>query len=177
MSGWRGTALDEVAAEGLSSPMLEPLVRPRERVYVSPGGFSVARTPTAISTVLGSCVSVCLWDPERQIGGLNHFLLPHWNEGGAAAWRYGNTAVDGLIEALVACGARLGNLQAKLFGGARVLSAMPGAEGHLGRRNVEVAEENLRRRAIPIVSSAVGGERGRKVIFHTDDGSAWVKLL
>ncbi|HXU33305.1 MAG TPA: chemotaxis protein CheD [Thermoanaerobaculia bacterium] len=159
-----------------------PQVRTRERIYVPPGGFSIARTPTAISTILGSCVSVCLWDAEAQIGGLNHFLLPHWAEGGGASWRYGNAAIDGLIDAVVASGAREANLQAKVFGGARVLAAFAGngnhgGAGHLGGRNVEVAQQTLKRRAIPIVAEAVGGERGRKLIFHTDDGSAWVKLL
>ncbi|MEP7013291.1 MAG: chemotaxis protein CheD [Acidobacteriota bacterium] len=162
----------------------EPAIQTRERIYVTPGGFSIARTPTAISTILGSCVSVCLWDPERQVGGLNHFLLPHWVEGGGASWRYGNAAIEGLIDAVVASGAREANLHAKVFGGARVLAAFAGANGsaaghagHLGGRNVEVAQQTLRRRAIPIVAEAVGGERGRKLIFHTDDGSAWVKLL
>jgi len=158
----------------------EPAVLFRERVYVPPGGFSIARTPTAISTILGSCVSVCLWDPEAQVGGLNHFLLPHWAEGGGGSWRYGNAAIEGLIDAVVASGAREANLHAKVFGGARVLAAFAGGNGsvgHLGGRNVEVAVQTLRRRAIPIVAEAVGGERGRKLIFHTDDGSAWIKLL
>lgn len=153
----------------------------RPKIYVPPGGFSIARSPTAISTILGSCVSVCLWDAERQVGGLNHFLLPHWTEGGGASWRYGNAAIDRLVEAMVASGARLANLQAKVFGGARVLAAFAvgtgGSAGHLGGRNVEVAQQTLKRHAIPIVAEAVGGERGRKLIFHTDDGSAWVKLL
>ncbi len=161
--------------------LAEPAVQRRGKVYVPPGGFSVARMPTAISTILGSCVSVCLWDPEAQVGGLNHFLLPHWADGGGASWRYGNAAIDGLIEALVASGGRVANLQAKVFGGARVLAAFAGGAGgragHLGGRNVEVAQQTLRRRAIPIVAEATGGERGRKLIFHTDDGSAWVKLL
>lgn len=158
---------------------VEPAVQPREKIYVPPGGFSIARTPTAISTILGSCVSVCLWDPERRVGGLNHFLLPHWNEGDGASWRYGNAAIAGLIEVLVASGARASNLSAKVFGGARVLAAFSGTPGggHLGSRNVEVAHQTLRRHAIPIVAEATGGERGRKLIFHTDDGSAWVKLL
>ncbi len=156
-------------------------IRSRERVYVPPGGFSIARVPTSISTILGSCVSVCLWDPDAQVGGLNHFLLPYWAEGGGASWRYGNAAIEGLIDALVAAGARESNLSAKVFGGARVLAAFSAnghhGSGHLGGRNVEVAQQTLRRRAIPIVAEATGGERGRKLIFHTDDGSAWIKLL
>ncbi len=161
----------------------EPVVELRTKVYVPPGGFSIARMPTAISTILGSCVSVCLWDPERSVGGLNHFLLPHWVEGGGDSWRYGNAAIEGLIDAVVASGARESGLRAKVFGGARVLAAFAGSGGagrpggHLGGRNVEIAQQTLARRAIPIVALAVGGERGRKLIFHTDDGSAWVKLL
>ncbi len=172
------------SAGGLAgAPEALPEVRSREKVYVPPGGFSVARTPTAVSTILGSCVSVCLWDPAAGIGGLNHFLLPYWAEGGGASWRYGNAAIEGLIDAVVASGAREAHLQAKIFGGARVLAAFSGEgggagkAGHLGGRNVEVAQQTLLRRAIPIVAEAVGGERGRKLIFHTDDGSAWVKLL
>ena len=168
----------DAGPEGGARPT-EPAAPLREKLYVPPGGFSVARIPTTISTILGSCVSVCLWDPDAQVGGLNHFLLPHWAAGGGTSWRYGNAAIDGLIEALVASGARASNLSAKVFGGARVLAAFVGTAdgGHLGSRNVEVAHQTLKRHAIPVVAAATGGERGRKLIFHTDDGSAWVKLL
>lgn len=169
----------DAAPEGGARPA-ETATSERGKIYVPPGGFSIARMPTAISTILGSCVSVCLWDEGAKIGGMNHFLLPHWTEGGGAAWRYGNAAIDGLIEALVASGARVASLQAKVFGGARVLAVFAGnggSAGHLGARNVEVAHQTLERRGIPIVAQATGGERGRKLIFHTDDGSAWVKLL
>lgn len=167
------------APEGGAGPA-EAEVSAREKVYVPPGGFSIARMPSALSTILGSCVSVCLWDEAARIGGMNHFLLPHWTEGGGASWRYGNAAIDGLIEALLASGARRANLKAKVFGGARVLAVFAGnggSAGHLGARNVEVALETLERRGLPVVAQATGGERGRKLVFHTDDGSAWVKLL
>jgi chemotaxis protein CheD len=82
-----------------------------------------------------------------------------------------------LIEEVVAVGAEQARLRAKLFGGACVLEAFRSRENHLGTKNVKVAREVLDAADIPIIGEDVGGNRGRKLIFHTDNGSAWVKQL
>ncbi len=150
----------------------------RVKVYVHPGGYVATGEPTSATTILGSCVAVCLWDPSRRIGGMNHFLLPLWaNEVANASWRYGNVAIEGLIRELTAQGARRNALRAKMFGGASVLSAPAVGESSLGQRNVEMARQILISQSIPIDAEATGGDRGRKLVFQTDDGTAWVKTL
>ncbi len=135
-----------------------------------------ARDPSEVSTVVGSCVSVFLWDARRKLGGMNHFLLPRAPQGDERSPRFGITAIHQLIEKLVALGSDPAQLVAKVFGGAHVLG--PARNGHhLGQQNVEVAFETLRELRLPVMAADVGGTRGRRVVAHTEDGSAWVKEL
>jgi len=108
---------------------------------------------------------------------MNHYLLPYWAEGTAASFRYGNVAVQCLIENLVTLGCVKEQLVAKLFGGACVIHAFREGENHLGMKNVQVARDLLGDAGIQIVGEDVGGRHGRKLIFQTDDGVAWVKSL
>ena len=111
---------------GTPEQLIEPAPARREsgsvdaecgRVYLHPGQFTVAVAPCTITTILGSCVAVCLFDPVARIGGLNHFLLPR-APGKNNSLRFGNVAVPRLIEAMVECGAVKRRLQAKVIGGA-----------------------------------------------------------
>lgn len=149
----------------------------RSKAYLHAGHLAVSSTPTAITTILGSCVAVSLWDPERRIGGLNHYLLPNRVGTSLSSPRFGSVAIARLIDDVVALGGSPRRLQAKIFGGACILAAFDGARTHLGESNVQIAREVLGRREIPVAAQSVGGQRGRKVIFHTDEGVAWVKLL
>lgn len=143
--------------------------------YVLPGRLFVTAEPYAVTTILGSCVAVCLWDPTRRAGGVNHFLLPHWAGARQSSARFGNLAMEQLIGETLALGSRLQDLQAKVFGGARVIDHPEGDAHHLGARNVEVAHQILVQEGIPIVAEDVGGKGGRKVIFHTLDGSVLLR--
>jgi len=146
-------------------------------VYLRAGQVAAFREPRAISTVLGSCVAVCLWDLEQGIGGMNHYLLPDWADAADTSARFGNVALERLLDQLVRLGARLSQLRAKVFGGASVLaSARPGAEP-LGAQNVRLARNLLGFAGIPIVAEDTGGEHGRRLVFHTADGQAWIKRL
>ena len=158
-----------------SDEELRLLAGRRERVYLHVGQYMATETPASVSTILGSCVSVCLWDPKSGIGGVNHFVLPHFAGTGRLSPRFGNVAVESLIESLCALGTGADRLMAKIFGGAGVLGTANGQD--LGARNVEVARELLEREGIPIVGEDVGGSHGRKLIFHTDAGTAWIKRL
>jgi chemotaxis protein CheD len=149
----------------------------RKKFYLHPGQVFTSRECHAVTTILGSCVSVCLWDPSAKIGGINHFLLPTRTGDAPASPRFGDLAIRQLIEQLVAFGCRRQNLLAKIFGGACVLEAFQVRESHLGQRNAQVAEQILAAAGIPLAGQDVGGQRGRKLIFHTDDGAAWVKPL
>jgi chemotaxis protein CheD len=148
----------------------------RDSFYLHPANVFVAPLPYVVTTILGSCVAIFLWDAGLGLGGLNHYLLPHWAKPGDDALRFGNVALWRLLSELEGRGARKDKLQAKLFGGACVLPTVR-EEGHLGAKNVEVAREMLGRERIPVVAEDVGGRRGRKLVVHTDTGDAWVKLL
>lgn len=150
---------------------------PKPDYYLHSDGVLVSAEACTVMTILGSCVSVCLWDPVRRIGGMNHFLLPHQTGHGARASRFGSTAVKLLIEKLDSLGCRRRDLHAKVFGGA-CINGIVGAEGsNLGAKNVEVAIAALELDGIPIISKDVGGNCGRKVLFRTDDGTAWVRKI
>jgi len=141
--------------------------------YLHAGHIHVASEPTQITTVLGSCVAICLWDPLLRIGGMNHYLLPS-NLTGDRVERFADTATAVLMERLLATGVSLSRLRAKVFGGASVLAFTSGA---LAERNVLAAREQLGRWDIPIVAEDVGGSYGRKIVFRTDTGAATVKVL
>lgn len=148
-----------------------------QAAYLHAGHILVSRNPCRVTTVLGSCVAVGLWDASTGIGGLNHFLLPQCPGSGERSPRFGNIAVEALIDGVIAAGARRQHLQAKLFGGACVLRAFRNGGWHLGSQNVEVARIALQEHRIPVVVEDVEGMRGRKLIFQTHDGAAWVRSL
>jgi len=127
-----------------------------------------------ITTVLGSCVSVCLWNQTARVGGINHYLLPLWNGEGLPTPKYGNIAISKLVEKVRTYSNPGDKLIAKVFGGASMWNK---AEGLLavGQRNVEFAIETLEALNIPIVGSDLGGNQGRKVIFNSGDGTVLLR--
>jgi chemotaxis protein CheD len=150
--------------------------------YLHPGQVLIATEPTAITTILGSCVSVCLYDPKRRVGGINHFVLPNFAGRGPSSARFGNVAIETLVDGMLDAGCSRYDLRAMLFGGSHLLR---GAEGptersmsaELGTRNAEVARSMLASARITILGEDVGGRLGRKLVFFTDDGSFRVKPL
>jgi chemotaxis protein CheD len=175
-AAWTGAAAEAVDEREAASPRDE--ARDLIRVYLQPGQLYASGQPSAVTTVLGSCVAICLWDPVESVGGMNHYLLPFFaGNASQGSPRFGNVAVAQLVERLVALGAARGRLQAKVFGGACVLEAFQARQGHLGEKNAGVAFKLLEELGIPIVSRDVGGRSGRKLIFHTDLGTAWVARL
>ena len=145
-------------------------------ITVAPGEHEItAAKDEIVATVLGSCVSVCMRDPQIGIGGLNHFLLPK-NNGSAdpsAGERYGDTAMEVLINDLLKRGARRQNFEAKVFGGARVLSGATMLA--IGDGNIAFVTEFLQREGIPIASKDVGGTRSRRIHYQPSTGRAWVQ--
>ena len=149
----------------------------RKTAYLLAGQLYLSVEPSQVTTILGSCVAACIWDPAEGIGGLTHFLLPAGPDRGPTSPKFGRTAIATLLEGLVRLGARPERLLAKVFGGACVLEPMRERSRHLGLQNVEIAMRLLAERSIPILAQDVGGERGRKLIFHTDTGGSWIRLL
>jgi chemotaxis protein CheD len=145
-------------------------------VHLHPGQIYIASEPATVTTILGSCVAVCLWDPYARIAGINHFLLPSIPISPANDARYGNTAMQRLIDDIVARGASKPRLMAKIFGGANVMLAFV-PKKPIGTLNVEVAREVLGRNGIEIVAEQTGGRRGRKLHFDTATGAVRIKEL
>ena len=141
-------------------------------VYVVQGTYYVsAHAETSFSTVLGSCISVCLFDPVAAIGGMNHFLLPAGKGTDSGHIRFGVNAMEKLINELLKSGAAKARLQAKLFGGARMSATI----SDIGRQNAAFAHSFLATEGIRITSESVGGLLARRVIFQPTTGH--VKLL
>lgn len=155
--------------EALGRPLPAPI-----RVYLAPGLLYASAEAAQVTTILGSCVAVCLWDPLERVGGMNHFLLP---EGAPRSPRFGKSAVPLLIERVLELGARRSQLKAKVFGGACVLEAFRAGAQTLGVRNVEAARERLRSEEIRVVGEDVGGDLGRKLVFDVQTGSAWIRAI
>ena len=142
----------------------------RNGLYLQPGQLIATRVPTAVKTILGSCISVCLWDEVHAVGGINHFLLPFGTAHADMPGRFGNLAIPLLIEGLQSQGAELGNVRAKLFGGATMIAGGRPRRTHVGMQNLEIANELLAKADIPVVTGDTGGARGRKIVFNTDTG-------
>jgi chemotaxis protein CheD len=158
---------------------METLLREKEKKeennhFLYPGMIYASPGQCAVTTVLGSCIAVCLWDPIKGAGGMNHYLLPLWNGDGLATPRYGNIAISMLIERLMDLGCAKSNLAAKIFGGANVLGSVSGVL-NVGERNIALAETALAENGIRIVSRDTGGFAGRKITFLTGSGDVFVK--
>jgi chemotaxis protein CheD len=161
-----------------SSPFrLTPVVTPQlTQVYLHPGQVHASADPCAITTVLGSCVAVCLFDARIRAGGVNHFLLPDHTSDEAVSGRYGPSATQELLDRMYALGARAETMTARLVGGANVLSAIR-VTPSLGQRNADAAMEVLVAAGVLVSARDVGGGAGRKLVFSTRDGTAWIKPL
>ncbi len=143
---------------------------------VLPGEYYFTSANMVIVTVLGSCVAACLRDRETGVGGMNHFMLPGGDDGPASAsMRYGAMAMEILINQLLKAGAHRSRLEAKVFGGGRVLAGM--AALNVGERNAQFVVEYLREEKIPIVASDLNDIHPRKVAYFPATGRAMVKKL
>lgn len=141
--------------------------------YLFPGTIFAHKDQHLVTTVLGSCVAVCIWHPKAAIGGINHYLLPLWNGEGLPTPKYGNIAITRLIEKVRRIAGE-GELIAKVFGGASMWNRTEGALA-VGERNVELAFNMLSEEKIKVISQDVWGEMGRKVIFDTKTGSVLLR--
>ncbi len=147
-----------------------------DAVKVLPGEFFVHDEDILVMTTLGSCIAACLWDREKRVGGMNHFLLPDGGSGGGAdGGRYGSYAMDLLIGELVKRGATRATMEAKVFGGGAVISGMNSI--NVGERNTAFVLDYLRTERITVVSKDVMDIYPRKVCYLPASGKAMVKRL
>ena len=144
--------------------------------YLYPAAMFFSPEPHLVHTILGSCVSVCLYDKERKYGGINHYMLPFWNGQGLASPKYGNIAIEKLIDQMLRNGSRKENLIAKVFGGGEVIDTSSNLF-NIGKRNIEIAEVMLKEEGIKIVASDTAGKFGRKIQFNTQTGAVLMKII
>jgi chemotaxis protein CheD len=142
-------------------------------VHVVQGEYLVVTDPgIVLTTILGSCVATCLWDPVVGVGGMNHFLLPG-EEGGGDEVKYGVNAMELLVNGLLRKGAARGRLQAKLFGGGQVMQNL----SDVGAKNAAFAQRFLSLENIVCVSQSLGGTQARRIRFWPTTGRAGQMLL
>jgi len=143
---------------------------------INPGGWAI-ESERPISTLLGSCVAVCLFDAKLKIAGMNHFLLPGGSSGGnndIDVIMNGDYSMEVLVNALLSKGAKKARLVAKAFGGGTIVSAIRMA---IGERNSEFASEWLARESIPLVASDFNGPWSRKIVFVPQTGDAFCRRI
>jgi chemotaxis protein CheD len=150
----------------------------QKKINIVQGEHHVAKDPDVmLTTILGSCVAACLYDPVAALGGMNHFLLPgerpgadlaQGGSGGGGAMRYGAYSMELLVNGLLREGAERQRLRAKLFGGARMLKGLT----DVGDSNAEFAERFLRQEGITLVGGSLRGDRGRRIQFWPTTGRA-----
>jgi len=155
------------------------------RIIIDPGEYYVSNKQEVISTLLGSCVAACLFDPVNKVIGMNHFLLAYKHHSfnkpvmESEEGRYGLQAMELLINEMMSKGAIRSRLQAKCFGGADVLHIRgePGGRKSVGGVNIDFIREFLKNEKIPMVSSDLGGNLGRNVHFVGSDFAVFVKMI
>jgi chemotaxis protein CheD len=145
-----------------------------DAVKVLPGEYFVASDDLMIMTVLGSCISACIWDTRARAGGMNHFMLPDGDSADGGG-RYGSYAMELLINQMLKMGARRETMQAKVFGGAQVMAGFTSM--NVGERNTKFVLDYLSTERIPVVSQDVLDIHPRKVCFFPVTGKALVKRL
>lgn len=147
-------------------------------IYIGPGEFAVSREPVIISTLLGSCISVALFDLDVPAGGLNHFLLPSPKSGSvfSESGRYGVHAMELLINGLLKLGVSRRRLRAKVFGGSAMLSYREKAVYNVPKMNIQFIFEFLDLEKIPVDSYSVGGDLPRKVLFFPHTGKVLMRF-
>ena len=149
-------------------------------VKVLPGEFYVSTQNELVTTVLGSCVSACIHDVRRGIGGMNHFMLPEprgerdsWTSTVGRAARYGSDAMEQLINAILIAGGQRADLQVKIFGGGRVLAQLT----DIGQRNIDFVQHYIATEKLNLCASDLGDVYPRQVQFFPNSGRARVRLL
>jgi len=170
----------------LSLPGFEHVKRGWNETYgaysarLNPGEYYVTKNDEAIYTTLGSCISACIRDRVNGVGGMNHFMLPAssdesgWKAAGlGSATRYGNFAMEHLINEILKNGGSRQNLEVKLFGGGRIIANMT----DVGLRNISFARDYIETEGLRVTSEDVGDIFPRMVVYFPSSGKVRVKRL
>ncbi len=149
---------------------------------ILPGEYYVTRQNEGISTTLGSCIAACIRDRVSGVGGMNHFMLPvipggepeEWKATGlSVATRYGNYAMEHLINGIMRNGGKREHLEVKIFGGGRIMEKMT----DVGMRNIVFVREYLKAEGLQVSAEDVGDVFPRMVVYFPLTGRVKVKRL
>jgi len=144
---------------------------------ILPGEFYVTKLDEMITTVLGSCIAVCAFDPCSGLGGMNHFMLP--NSGGEStdilskSFRFGDVAMERMINEMIKAGANVHQIVFKAFGGGVMLANMT----DIGGKNIEFLHKFMQMEGLKLTASDLGGPHPRKVNFYVDTGRIRMKKI
>lgn len=145
----------------------------QKRTYLHAGDLIVTDKAIELSTVLGSCVAVCLWDSKRGLGGMNHYLGILSTARDSRENRYGEKAIENLLKGMYDLGAKRQDLKCSVFGGGKVIDLMY----DVGAENIRVAREMLGAEGINVGLWDVGGGYGRRLFFNTGTGETFVRKV
>lgn len=148
-----------------------------ELVTVKIADQKTASSPDILRTVLGSCIGICLYDPEKRVGGLSHIMLPSSSDNDQARKeKYADTAIPLLLERLIKLGADKRRIIAKIVGGATMFKiSVDSLIGNIGNRNVEMVKKVLKENKIKIVAEEVGADHARTIDFYLETGKVRIK--
>jgi chemotaxis protein CheD len=151
-------------------------------LFLKPGEIVVSAHPVAVTTLLGSCVAVTMFSPRHRTGAICHGLLPNCRkdpeccDGGSGGGKYIECAIRLMLKGLTECGVLRGDIIAKVFGGSDMFET-EGRNRSVGRQNIDMALSLLEKESIRVVTQDLGGQRGRKIVFHTYSGEVFLKRL
>ena len=145
------------------------------KVFVLGGQMLVTTVPKELVTILGSCVSVCIWDRKIKAGGMNHFLLPE-TVNDPTSLQGGISSTRLLIQTMISQCSFIANLQAKIYGGSNRFFKDESFL-NVGHQNIVAAKYVLEEAGIPLVLEDTRGVAGRKIYFNTQTGAVKVERI
>lgn len=151
------------------------------KIFLLPGEYTFTRKPAIISTLLGSCVGIALYDKKNQWGGMNHFMLPNKREGTMEDGKFGDASTHLLLKAAYAAGVSKGDLVASIYGGGQVIghlgSVAKTGGADIGAKNIAMAKELMKAEGIRVIYTDVGGNNGRRIGMDTSTNEIECKLI
>ena len=155
--------------------------------YLKPGEMFIAQKPTIVATLLGSCVAVAMFHPQRRVGAICHGLLPSCRDNDASkcdrnclfGFKFMDCSIRRMLEQFNALGIFHNELEIKVFGGSDMFG-VPETKGQrmtIGKQNVLVTKSILEEAGLKVQAADIGGQQGRKIYFYTHTGEILLKRL